>query len=434
MKTLRDAVHGDIRLKPEEVAVLDTPPMQRLRGIRQLGAAYLVYPAAQHSRFEHSIGTCHMARRLMAAIEERGEVEFSPTERSAVCLAALVHDVTHVPFGHTFEDERSLLARHDEDQARYRHFLESGRLGQRLESTKAGRLAKKLVAPESDLDRERRYLRDIVDGTICADLLDYLKRDNYFCGLRQEFDERVFRYFTVHGGRLALDMVQDGLFRRDALSEITNLLRIRYVLSERVYYHHAKIAAGAMISKLVELARAAGMEQQELYGLTDDSLIHYIRHTYGGRDGIPDVVDALRDRRLYKRCYLLTRGVGEHKVEELVTDYHGNRNGARTAAERRIAAELGLPEHAVAIYCAPAEMALKEAEVPARMGGGRIQNLAELNSEEIRLLKQQHRALWSFYVFIDRQGLENVDEAGRACEEVIGPPNELPRQMKGEKL
>ena len=434
MKTLRDAVHGDVRLSPNEVAVLDTPPMQRLRGIRQLGAAYLVYPAAQHTRFEHSVGTCHMARRLMTAIEGRGDVEFSPVEREGVCLAALLHDVTHVPFGHTFEDERSLLTRHDEDRARYRHFLELGPLGQRLESTKAGRLAKKLVAPDSELPRERLYLRDIVDGTICADLLDYLKRDNYFCGLRQEFDERVFRYFTVADGRLALDMVQDGLFRRDALSEITNLLRIRYVLSERVYYHHAKIAAGAMISKLVELARAAGMEQEELYGLTDDSLIHYIRHTYGGHEGIPEVVNALRHRRLYKRCYLLTRRVGENEVEELVTDYHGNRDGARNKAERRIAGELGLPEHAVAIYCAPVEMALKEAQVPARMGGGRMQNLAELNSEEIRLLKQQHRALWSFYVFIDRQGLKDVDKAGRVCEEAIGPTNELPRQMKGEKL
>ena len=434
MKTLRDAVHGDIELTSGEVEVLDTPPMQRLRGIRQLGAAYLVYPAAQHSRFEHSIGTCHMARRLMSAIEDRGDVEFGPVERRAVCLAALVHDVTHVPFGHTFEDERSLLTRHDEDLARYSHFFESSRLGEALDSTESGRLAQKLVHPESDPDEGRLYLRDIVDGTICADLLDYLKRDNYFCGLRQEFDQRVFRYFTVADGRLALDLVQDGLFRRDALSEITNLLRIRYVLSERVYYHHAKIAAGAMISKLVELAREAGMEQAELYSLTDDSLIHYIRCAYGEQDAISDVVHALRRRRLYKRCYLLTRGVGEQRVRELVAKYHENRDNARGKAERRIAEELSLPQHAVAIYCAPAEMALKEAQVPARMGEGRIQNLAELNSEEIRVLKQQHRALWSFYVFVDRDGVRDVDRAGRVCEEVIGPSNELPRQVRGESL
>ncbi|NIM40100.1 MAG: hypothetical protein GTO74_02625, partial [Hydrogenophaga sp.] len=172
---------------------------------------------------------------------------------------ALVHDVTHIPFGHTFEDERRLLERHDRSPARYQMLVGDSELGKRLQGSKAGRLALEVLRPGAELAPERRYVAEVVSGTICADLLDYLKRDNYFCGLSHEFDERLFHYFRVEDGRLALDLHRGGLLRRDALSEITNLLRIRYVLSERVYYHHAKIAAGVMVSKAVERALHAGL-------------------------------------------------------------------------------------------------------------------------------------------------------------------------------
>ncbi|GAF86430.1 unnamed protein product, partial [marine sediment metagenome] len=268
-KRLRDAVHGDIQLSGPEVALLDTPQMQRLRGIRQLGAAYLVYPGAQHTRFEHCLGTCWMAKRIVGELESHGGLALGEVESQAVSLAALAHDVTHIPFGHTFEDERRLLGRHDQSSLRYDLLLGRGELGEALNGSEAGRLALEILRPGSDGPEGRRHLHDIVNGTICADLLDYLRRDNYFCGLRYEFDDRIFHYFRVADGRLALAISQGGLLRRDALSEITNLLRIRYVLSERVYYHHAKIAAGVMISKAIEAAMQAGLSEEELCGLTD---------------------------------------------------------------------------------------------------------------------------------------------------------------------
>ena len=260
-KKLRDAVHKDIRLDPPLVAAMDTPQMQRLRGIRQLGAAYYVYPSAHHMRFEHGLGTYWMARRIMDQIEAGGPAPSAPSSATPSTWPPSSHDVTHIPFGHTFEDERRLLDRHDRAACASaccwrrapsaRCCAPRRRAGWRCESW-----------PRTGTCRPSSlYLREIVSGTICADLLDYLKRDNYFCGLCYEFDERIFHYFRVADGRLALDMAQDGFFRRDALSEVTNLLRIRYVLSERVYYHHAKIAAGVMISKAVERALAAGLTE-----------------------------------------------------------------------------------------------------------------------------------------------------------------------------
>jgi len=434
VKKLRDAVHKDIRLGPAQVAAMDTPQMQRLRGIRQLGAAYYVYPGAHHTRFEHGLGTYWMACRIVEQMEAYG-TPFSPHEREAVYLSALLHDVTHIPFGHTFEDERRLLDRHDRNLPRFRRLVEGGALGELLRSTEAGRLALRILDPAEPMPEGRRYLREIVSGTICADLLDYLKRDNYFCGLCYEFDERIFQYFRVAEGRLALDMQQGGFFRRDALSEITNLLRIRYVLSERVYYHHAKIAAGVMISKAVERALAAGLTEEDLCELTDGALIYRLRERFGDDAALGELLDDFSSRRLFKRCYVLSRRIGEENVQAVVSSYHLNRNAERDRAERRIAEALGTEPHRVAVYCAPAGMALKEADVPVivpRQGGGSETTLlSALNSDEIQVLKRQHQALWKLYVFLSPSLSGRVAEAGRICEDVIGFTNELPVERRG---
>jgi uncharacterized protein len=129
-KLLRDAVHGDIELDALELALVDTPEFQRLRGIKQLGTACLVYPSAVHTRFEHSLGTSWMARAMIAALRRTAPI--SDDEAAAIRLAALVHDVTHIPFGHTLEDERRVLPRHDKDEGRFAHFLQQSSLAQHL--------------------------------------------------------------------------------------------------------------------------------------------------------------------------------------------------------------------------------------------------------------------------------------------------------------
>jgi hypothetical protein len=433
-RKLRDAVHKDIYLTAEEVAVVDTPQMQRLRGVRQLGAAYYVYPSAHHTRFEHCLGTCWMAKRIVAQIEASGSFTFPEVEKRAVFQAALVHDVTHIPFGHTFEDERRLLERHDRSARRYAYLLGSGELADILGSTEAGRLALRILSPDVRVSAAQGYLEQIVGGTIGADLLDYLRRDNYFCGLSYEFDDRVFDYFRVSDGELVLDLQQDGFFRPDALSEITNLLRIRYVLSERVYYHHAKMAAGVMISKAVERALRAGLSEEKLCTLTDDALIYYLDEHFGRDPALAELLGDFRQRRLFKRCYMLSRRIGEDRVAEAVRKYHFNEADSRGKVERSIAEALGADEHRVAVYCAPAGMYLKEAEVQVTVPGGKTARLSSLNREEIQVLKRQHQELWRLYVFLSPMLGERLAHAACACEEVLGLPNELPAERRGGLL
>jgi hypothetical protein len=109
-KLIRDAVHGDIEVGPLESELIDTPEFQRLRGIKQLGTAHLVFPSAVHTRFEHSLGTSWMAHRIVEAVRRTETV--SADEEKLIRISALPHDITHIPFGHTLEDERSVLPRH----------------------------------------------------------------------------------------------------------------------------------------------------------------------------------------------------------------------------------------------------------------------------------------------------------------------------------
>src|ERR1051326_2591800 len=129
-KLIRDAVHGDIEMTALEVELMDTPEFQRLRGIKQLGTAYLVFPSAVHTRFEHSLGTSWMANRILQAVRRNYAVPEDDVR--VIELAALLHDITHIPFGHPLEDERRVLPRHDKDEDRVDYFLRVSTVGRIL--------------------------------------------------------------------------------------------------------------------------------------------------------------------------------------------------------------------------------------------------------------------------------------------------------------
>src|ERR1700710_2726781 len=98
---IRDPLWDNIRLEPAAAAAIDTPAFQRLRYVRQLGHAFLVYPGATHSRFEHALGAYHLTRRALNTLDERGDLAgVDARECLAVRLAALLHDIGHYPFSH----------------------------------------------------------------------------------------------------------------------------------------------------------------------------------------------------------------------------------------------------------------------------------------------------------------------------------------------
>lgn len=400
---IRDAVHGDIALTADQQRLLDTPEMQRLRGIKQTGTAHLVYPGCTHTRFEHSLGTAHVAGLIMDRLAvgcPEAEVE---RYRPVVAAAALIHDVTHVPYGHTFEDERAIFGRHDRPE----------RFVARLAATGFGRslgdVLRRLSLFEPVLALLSRCPADaglpawtaqLVSGAIDADLLDYLRRDAHCSGIHQTYDERVFSYFTIASGQLALTLTRHGIDRPDARSELMHLLRLRYFLTERLYLHHAKVAAGAMIARAVELACAYGLTPSALTDLTDEGLLALLA-TYPRAD-VAALAAAVGRRELLKRAYAVrgVRASGEaDPIPQPFRDY--TRPELRDATEHAIAAVLGLPPEQVIISC-PARSSFKEAAVPVLTAAG-LTTLDAADSpaaDEIAALKRQYRELWTFYVFV----------------------------------
>ncbi len=423
---VRDSVWGDIELEPYLVDALDTPELQRLRGIRQLGTAHFVYPGANHTRFEHVLGTCHVAGRILEALARAGQ-RLEPEVARAVRAAALVHDVGHVPFGHTFEDERRIFPRHDGPE-RTRVFLGDSELGRALARHGLQDLVLGALGAPSGAGAGApapAVVADVVAGTVSADLLDYLARDAHATGIRRAYDERVFRYMDLEQGRLILRLQKRGLPREDAFSEVIHLLRLRYTLSERVYFHHAKIASGALVSKLVERAVALGLELPELFALGDEGLLLHLEREYAPRDPvIARLLDDHRRRRLPKRAFLLTRRIDPALQGELVRRFHHDRT-ERERVEAELEAACGLDPGDVIIYCPGAEMALKEANLLVDTGRGGVRSLADLALREVDELLEKHRDLWKFYVLLTARRRDARAALSRACAERLGARDEL---------
>lgn len=420
-RVIRDPVHGDIHVWPEELRLLDTAQLQRLRGVRQLGTAYLVFPGAQHTRFEHSLGTLHMSARLIEAVE-RSRVR-APAERIGIAqeearilrAAALVHDVTHIPFGHNIEDQSGILERHDAPERFLAALAPETELGTELEAMGIRRevLAALLPAGASDLPEVPHYWREILSDTICADILDYLRRDAYFTGLNLYYDERVVDYFLVDRatGHLSVDAAKRGLVRHDIVSELLRVLEARYFFSERVYYHHAKVSAGALLARAVENALAwGGLTPDRLQRTTDGSLLELLEahppeslaaaHEHG------ELIERFRSRNLLKRACVFPR-YANLEIQDALVERFFARGGLdeRRRFEAEVQERLSLGGAAkpplVVVYCPALSMQLKEAKTHVRLPGSDVPRpLDEHRSEFARLgeLENAYRDLWKLYV------------------------------------
>lgn len=417
---VRDPVHGDIYLTSDELRLLDTREMQRLRGVRQLGTAYLVYPGAQHTRFEHSLGTLHLTSRLVDAVNVNRSIAPSALagvaddELRVLRAAALVHDITHIPYGHNIEDQSGLLERHDSAD-RFRSALAADtEVGQVLDEMgiRMEVLAVLVPAGEPESAQVPHYWRELMSDTICADILDYLRRDAYYTGLNLLYDDRVLNYFKIDrsSGHLFVDFEKRGLIRADILSEILRVLDARYFFSERVYYHHAKVSAGAMVALSVEAALLdGGLEPRQLYDQTDDSLLQLLeRHApadAAGRSRQADLLRRFRSRRLLKRACVFPLDTNREVQDELLALFFApGRRAQRVAFEAEIRQALrrrGVEPPVVAVYCPARRMQLKEAETHVRFpGGGDIKPLSAFGDLVPRLadLEGAYRDLWKMYV------------------------------------
>jgi len=290
VKVVRDLLWHNIQLEPAALRAVDTPAFQRLRYVRQLGHAFLVYPGATHTRFEHALGAYQLARRALGGLRERGQLEgLGDADGLLIRLAALLHDIGHYPFSHALEE--SGFPSHEALGVAY---LESGPLAEALADCGIAEPAVTLGAVIRGTSTHP--LAGLVSGSTDLDKIDYLRRDALMCGVPYgEIDvDRLLACLAVVelDGRRRIGVLEKGL------SALESLLFAKYQMYRNVYWHHAVRSPTAMFKRLVSTAVARGaMDAATIGELTDDALMHELE-----REDRTGIAASLKARRLYKRA------------------------------------------------------------------------------------------------------------------------------------
>ncbi len=381
VQALRDPLHRTIALEDWAVDLIDAREMQRLRRIRQLGTAHLVYPGANHTRFEHSLGACKLAQDVGRVFGlETGEAR-------ALQAAALLHDVGHGPMSHLFEEAVAPHHRHEQygvDLIRW-----SG-LADRLRS--AGVDPKKVAG----LIQGQGANAALVTGDIDVDRMDYLVRDAYYTGLRVSVDpERILQTLTFQDGRL--------LVREEGVTAVEALLLARFLMYPAVYFHHACRAAEAMVVAAVQRVVADGAPVADLRDLDDAGLLRTLDDAAGFAQ---DVATRIDERRLYKRAYEGTHATvaANPFLQELVSEPRHRRD-----VEAEIAAEAHV-EASHVLVDAPRPPLAREVQAGVLRKEGDVVPLTQLSTLVRNLLNAQMDH-WRFWVFAPKDSLSAVHAA-----------------------
>ncbi len=311
-----DARRGLVRIPPElDVpltgrvrAVIDTPEFRRLARISQLGLVSLVYPAAIHTRFEHSLGVYRLALLLLKQLahDPRFTASIRPADAELFIAAALLHDVGHWPFCHPIEDMRLPSVPSHELYAN--SFLLESELADVLRDD-WGLNPRDVVALLSEKPQAvpRRILASILSGPIDIDKMDYLFRDSLHAGVPygRNFDQQRLI------GSLCLNEAGDGLAISDKGKTAAEMLVFaRYVMFSEVYWHHGVRSATAMLQRAFYLLHGQ-LDLDHLFRATEGPMIAEMeRVAAGGPAG--ELLDGLFGpvRKLYKRLaqYSLIEG------------------------------------------------------------------------------------------------------------------------------
>ncbi|MBW2150537.1 MAG: HD domain-containing protein [Deltaproteobacteria bacterium] len=317
-REIRDPVFGFIRIDGIEGDIVSSPIFQRLRRIRQLAFAHLVYPGALHTRFEHSLGVCHIASLIANSLGVLND------EIKLIRLAALLHDIGHGPFSHVSEealeiytDKEKLPSDLNKTEKIHEHITadiigNDPYIRRHIASVERDKIIKILGEGYGD-----PLLRSIVSGPIDADKQDYLLRDSYFCGVKYGvFDRR-----QLHREMRAVDDPPEGkhlMISKDGIHALEQFVLAKYYITNQVYRHRVRLITDQMliraiclgididqIEELYNLYRYDGSpEFIKDYVLWDDAkfLMTFLDRNFEGKY-CHEFLVRLNERRLLKRIF-----------------------------------------------------------------------------------------------------------------------------------
>lgn len=313
---IRDPVHNFVELREQDLKIIDTPVFQRLRGIRQLAMANLAYPGALHTRFDHSLGVCHVAGMMAESLGLDGE------EVTLVRLAALLHDLGHGPFSHV--SEKSLARFADKanmpqgQKTEKIHELITAELIEKNERIVAilgvqtcGRIAKLLAKGHG-----HPAMKAIVSGPLDADKQDYLLRDSRFCGV-------TYGVYDIHQLHRALKLGgatddRELWITAKGTTAVEQFVLAKYYMTTNVYRHRVRLITDQMLTRAISLGidydKLPVLESLYRYDGSDGFVKHYIQWDdarFLREFQKPDYADTacgqivrrLAERRLFKRVF-----------------------------------------------------------------------------------------------------------------------------------
>ena len=326
-KVFRDPVYGYIHVYDQLIwDLIQTKEVQRLRRIKQLGGTYMVFHTAEHSRFSHSLGVYEMARKIIRALMHRGTI-LSEEERLLVLSAALLHDLGHGPFSHSFESVFGV--RHELFTEKI--IIGNTEVNQVLESYCKGFATK--VRDVINKSYPNPLIVSIISSQLDADRLDYLLRDAYFTGASYgEIDvDRILRTMRVVNNKI--------VYKVSGMHAIEDYLMSRYQMYWQVYLHSTgrrfDLVIQRMLHRVSELIFAGYkfkhplgalkdlfLEEElsiETYLKFDDStLIYYISQFIEEDDEIlHDLADRFINRRLFKEIHYTPSDEMDKKLKEV---------------------------------------------------------------------------------------------------------------------
>ena len=426
-KVIQDPVHGTIGVDGVFLSVLDRPEMQRLRSVRQLGLGDLVFPGANHTRFEHCLGTYHLAGMMAEAIGLDDE------DTAAVRMAGLLHDVCHPPFSHALEgamEDATGMGHMDMARALifgdvpfYRECDSDiyGGLDTIAETMEAAGISPEAVcgfisSPESTgtevLDRfwnkheyfpSKDYAHQIIHGPVDADQMDYLMRDSLHTGVchgRIDCD-RLIKTMAVVNDRIALS--------RGGITAAEGLMVSRSLMYTSVYFHETTRIAQRMITKAaeeseVDLSRIHLMGDAELQSLLIDA---------GGRPSLE--ARRVRARRLDKKALAIYSQEMDEATAETLMAYTGRAGTRKLEAEIADAAGVDGMDVCCEVTSKAnlqGKMNVGKTDVSIYDESGRVRSLARY-SPIARALQSRDPYGWAVLVACPPERVEAVSRASR---------------------
>jgi HD superfamily phosphohydrolase len=310
IKIIRDPIHGNIPFKDYFIDLLETPEIQRLYNVKQLGFAHLVFPGAHHTRLEHSLGVY----RIVLQISE--VLQLDDDEKELLKCAALLHDIGHGPFSHTLESilyekfgvdhidltENLILGEYKIFQSEEERYIQGLKVNKILENHSIDK--KEIIKIIRGKNINKKYLSNILNSTIDADQLDYLIRDAYYTGVSYGLIDigRLLQTIQINSNLLTFD--------RKGVGVIENILMARGLMYSSVYFHKTVRIAELMLSKAIE--HIPNLEPFKYFKMTDGEILNSLKNLDRFQY---EIITRIKYRNLYKQAFAAS--INDLSPEEL---------------------------------------------------------------------------------------------------------------------